>query len=251
MTDQTIPADAVREAVTTPEVGLGDRVTFEACGRRVLGTVTRCDKDGITIREESPYALSAAAPEPQSATTPKDTPMTDQMIPADKVRAVLDDPAMSAADVVEVIRELLPAPPRPTLAELTDEERAACLRMQCDTAPNRSVRGFIADIYPGGCRVIERDTWEWRSCSDDMVTPRPDLPRMAWPGDKKSAPALPGDWRLADHKDYGRVIVTNLTPNAVGHVAYVLPATDPLGYDWFFCDPSELTYIDTGQGADQ
>ena len=57
-----------------------------------------------------------------------------------------------------VILHDLPDPPRPTLADMNEEERAACIRMQCDTAPNRSVRGFIADIYPGGCRVIERDT---------------------------------------------------------------------------------------------
>ena len=37
------------------EVRLGDRVTFEDFGRKVLGTVTRCDEDGITIREEPPY----------------------------------------------------------------------------------------------------------------------------------------------------------------------------------------------------
>ena len=88
--------------------------------------------------------------------------------------------------VARVILDAVPIPSRPTLADMTDDERAACLRMQCDTAPNRSVRGFIADIYPGGCRIIERDTWEWRSYSDDMVTPRPDLPRMTWPADKEA-----------------------------------------------------------------
>ena len=89
-----------------------------------------------------------------------------------------------------VILDAVPTPPRPTLADMTDDERAACLRMQCDTAPNRSVRGFIAYLYPGGCRIIERDTWEWRSCSDDMVTPRPDLPRMEWPGTEKAEDVL-------------------------------------------------------------
>ena len=39
-------------AEDNPEVKLGDRVTFEAFGRKVLGTVTRWDDDGITIREE-------------------------------------------------------------------------------------------------------------------------------------------------------------------------------------------------------
>ena len=147
---------------------------------------------------------------------------------------------------VRDLKNLRPNPPHPTLADMNEEERAACLRMQCDTAPNRSVRGFIADIYPGGCRVIERDTWEWRSCSDDMVTPRPDLPRLEWPGNKKVAPDLPGDWRVADHKDLGRVIVTNPTPDCYGTVYFAFPRVDLLGgLDWKFCDPDELTYLDT------
>lgn len=124
--------------------------------------------------------------------------MIDQ-IPADKVEKIAaemrdamrreDDGypyAEFLSDMGDYIKDLEALlPQRPTLADMTDEERAACIRMQCDTAPNRSVRGFIADVYPGGCRVIERDTWKWRSCSDDMVTPRPDLPRMEWPADKK------------------------------------------------------------------
>ena len=34
------------------KVELGDRVTFEAFERKIIGTVTQCDEDGITIREE-------------------------------------------------------------------------------------------------------------------------------------------------------------------------------------------------------
>ena len=40
--------------VDTPEVRPGDRVTFEAFGWKVLGTVAQRDEDGITIREEPP-----------------------------------------------------------------------------------------------------------------------------------------------------------------------------------------------------
>ena len=63
------------------------------------------------------------------------------------------------------------------------------------------------------------------------------------------APALPDGWRLADHKDYGRGIVTNPTPARDGRVYFVIPADDPMGYDWLFCTPDELTYLD--QEADQ
>lgn len=59
-----------------------------------------------------------------------------------------------------------------------------------------------------------------------------------------NTPALPGGWRVADHKDNGRVIVT--TPNNDGRVYYVLPSDlDGLGFDWFFCHTDELTYLDT------
>ena len=40
------------DADDNPKVKPGDHVTFEAFGRRVFGTVTRCDEDGITICEE-------------------------------------------------------------------------------------------------------------------------------------------------------------------------------------------------------
>lgn len=41
-----------RDADNNPKVKLGDLVAFEALGRRVFGTITQCDEDGVTIREE-------------------------------------------------------------------------------------------------------------------------------------------------------------------------------------------------------
>ena len=195
--------------------------------------------------------------------------MTDQTIPAGQVRAIVDamrasmrhaedDRAnskfMGSMSVyVGALEALLPAPPFPTLADMTDEERDECQWMQADIVGGDEPL-VIARVGRGGgsALILDRNgRSDW--APDEDVTPRPDLPRMAWPGDEKpdAAPALPDGWRLADHEDHGRVIVTNLTPNAVGHVYFVLPATDPLGYDWFFCDPDELRYLDTGQEADQ
>ena len=62
------------------------------------------------------------------------------------------------------------------------------------------------------------------------------------------APALPDGWRLADHRKYGRVIVTT-TPNSDGRVYFVLHSYGTLGHAWHFCLPDELTYLE--QGADQ
>lgn len=169
------------------------------------------------------------------------------------------DRALAAA---RVILDTVPAPP--TLADMTDEERAACIRMQCDTGPNRSVRGFIAEVHPGGCRVIERDTWEWRSCSDDLVTPRPDLPRMEWPGDTPHTgptitfttpaptPALPDGWRYADHEKRGRVIVTRPEPDNDGEV--IIACSTPNSVTraaLVWCHQDKLTYLDTDQEDDQ
>ena len=143
----------------------------------------------------------------------------------------------------------VPDPPRPTLADMTDEERAACKWMQADVE-DYSTRCVITDPYDaaadtGLVSAIGEIVW----ASPGRVTPRPDLPRLEWPGDQKPAPALPDGWRLADHKDYGRVIVTTQTPDRDGYVYVVIPADDPMGYDWLFCKPAELTYLD--QEADQ
>ena len=156
------------------------------------------------------------------------------------------DRALAAA---RVILNAIPTPPRPTLADMTPKERVACRWMQCDVE-GEDARAVIINphwedgsarvLWPGG--IIEQIGW-------GRVTPRPDLPRMEWPGNKKPVPALPEGWRLADHKENGRVIVTNTTPNIEGRVYYVLPSADPLGFDWLFCDPGELTYLD--QEADQ
>ena len=141
-------------------------------------------------------------------------------------------------------------PQRPTLADMTGKERSACRWMQCDYAGETSdftspgVIGYFdhgdrkAVILTPTCGIVRRDY--------DRVTPRPDLPRLAWPGTEKPAPALPGDWRFADHPDHGCVIVANPTPNRAGNVCFVMPAVDgdPRGFTWHICSPNALTYID-------
>lgn len=139
---------------------------------------------------------------------------------------------------------------RPTLADMAEEERRACQWMQADT----ETWGRVAIITPhlrwGSSALLDR-RGDVAYEAHANITPRPDLPRLEWPGTEKPdpAPALPGGWKLADHEKRGRVIVTNDTPNTAGEVCFVLPATDPLGYDWLFCTPDELTYIDIDQEA--
>ena len=157
----------------------------------------------------------------------------------------------TAADKVQALHELILFPPRPTLADMSMEERAECRWMQCDyggvirDSQSRGVIGYldhgdkVAVILTTKCGIRRRDY--------ASVTPRPDLPRLEWPGDQNPAPALPKGWRLADHERYGRVIVTNTTPDPVGAVYFVAPAPGPIGNDWHGCDPDELTYLDNDQ----
>lgn len=189
--------------------------------------------------------------------------MTDQTIPAnldrDEAQAVREWAARArrtkaqgsvVANAARVLLDVLPAPALPTLADMSDEERNACRWMQADVKP-----GGLADVKTWGRCVIvtpydeDGDTglfsengkivWD----SSERVTPRPDLPRMEWPGNEKPAPALPEGWRLADHPDFGRVIVTNTTGRN-GHVYVVLPSEYGRAFDWHLCAPGELTYID-------
>ena len=186
--------------------------------------------------------------------------MTDQTIPdvtdgerrlarkwAEDIKSDMDTWGDSIRAVARVILNAVPAPPRPTLADMTDEERRACRRLQCDV--HNAPSGVIAWLHSDRCVVL----YEHSPAAEyalERVTPRPDLPRLEWPGDTPApVPALPDGWRLADHQKHGRVIVTNPTPNRDGRVYFVLPADDPMGYDWFFCPAAELTYLD--QKADQ
>ena len=190
--------------------------------------------------------------------------MSDQTIPADlhpedveHARSYVQDflDATYAPDrtlaVARVLQALLPAPPLPTLADMSPEERSACRWMQADVK-DRGGRYVVANPFDedGDTGMVSAyGGIEWMS--PERVTPRPDLPRMTWPGDTPEAPApapppaLPDGWRLADHPGHGRVVVTSATPDADGHVCFVAPAPGIIGNDWHLCKHDELTYLDT------
>ena len=127
--------------------------------------------------------------------------MTDQTIPADKVRAwvtawettrpehrTLED----AEGIIQALRDLLPPPPRPTLADMTDEERDECRWMQCDIEGQGGAWMIVApfdDDDEDYAHVVCR--WGSKSWGfpAERITPRPDLPRMEWPGTEKDEDA--------------------------------------------------------------
>ena len=182
--------------------------------------------------------------------------MTDH-IPADEVRKIIaahrDGASGKGGLILAALQALLPAPKRPTLADMTREERAACQWMQCEVHGKRQIITLILDDSDHICAVTLDSSGYFSRCPFESVTPRPDLPRLEWPGDQTPAPApspaLPDGWRLADHEGHGRVIVTTQTPNRDGNIYFVTPSDWLLGYDCHPCRPDELTYID--QEADQ
>lgn len=182
--------------------------------------------------------------------------MTDQQIPADKVRQIIarhrDGASHKGGLILDDLKALLP---RPTLADMTDEERAECQWMQADVYDTKAGGEWvIRDSHVNTVNLVSR-SGKCLTAAPKDVTPRPDLPRLEWPGTEKPeperVPALPVGWRIADHRKYGRVIVTNTTPNRDGYVYYLhLSNRDATRFDWDICDPDELTYIDTDQEAD-
>ena len=123
--------------------------------------------------------------------------LPDEWIDAEKVRVLLDRWAANpfpTSDEVAVLNdvEALLAPPLPTLADMTDEERQACRWMQCEVAETEnhySGRGVI--LSPGdvgrATNVISEDGGWWLGIAMEAVTPLPDLPRMAWPDEHHPA----------------------------------------------------------------
>ena len=185
--------------------------------------------------------------------------MTDKTIPADQARRArqwardtLDDVENGAnvsAYARDAARTLITMMPRPTLADMTPEEREKCKWMQADTSRWGHAVIICPDVGDGRAALL--DGWGHVDYEPhSKVTPRPDLPRMEWPGTEKPAPALPDGWRLADHKKHGRVIVTRPDPDEEGEAAIIrtLPAR-PSRAVLTWCDSDELTYTD--QEADQ
>lgn len=188
--------------------------------------------------------------------------MTDHVIPTNlthgEARAVREwaERARDAEDQDETVahaaRVLLAVLPKPTtLEDMGVEEREECRWMQANVE-GVSTRYVIADPRDddnGTAMLIsEEGQLEW--VFPEYVVPRPDLPRMPWADTEKAAPALPGEWRLAEHRKYGRVIVTALPTDSDDRAYFVHPDfEDDRGFDWNYCSPDELT-IDTEPEAD-
>ena len=143
--------------------------------------------------------------------------MTDQTIPADKVRGIINEMNLSMKEPAEGsfsegyddatgnwkrhLESLLPTPPLPTLADMTPAERAACRRMQADVE-GRTERYVIVNTYvgEGDAALTSADGGiEW--FSPDRVTPRPDLPRLEWTSEAPVPPNTLDEGSMWDDAD--------------------------------------------------
>lgn len=179
-------------------------------------------------------------------TTP-DLTYDDRRHARDWAEHIVNCPDTSLPLEAAAARVILHAVPAPTFADMTADERAECHQMQADVKGYESrVVVLLPNASAGRALLLVR---QGHVAYEDhaSIIPRPDLPRLEWPGDTPAPtpPALPEGWLLANHPDYGRVVVTNASPDSLGRVSFVAPAPGTIGNDWHICRPAELTYLDT------
>lgn len=97
------------------------------------------------------------------------------------VHEILSNRSLGTAAKIAKIEAILPAPPRPTLADMTLSERSSCQWMQADIKARG--RGIILTIseFSEGCAAILGQSGVVTYENHSRITPRPDLPRFEWP----------------------------------------------------------------------
>lgn len=119
--------------------------------------------------------------------------MTDQNLPVDltseEAKAVREWATdylnglyeVAPVTVARIVLDTVPEPPLPTMNKLPENERYDCHRMQCDVY-GFTDRMVIVNIRSSSVDIMAEDGERW-TIEDNRVTPRPDLPRMEWPGE--------------------------------------------------------------------
>ena len=126
--------------------------------------------------------------------------MSNININTDTLRQALN----GVEEALKEVRTRLPTPR--TLADMAPEERAECEWMQCDHHALEEP-GVILQIWGNGCHVVSREGVVETEALNH-VTPRPDLPRMQWPGNEPDdvAAATGGELTTQDVVDECRAV---------------------------------------------
>lgn len=179
--------------------------------------------------------------------TDKKTTLTneDRRFAHEWAKSVESNPRSWTARILAAARVILDTVPAlPTLADMSHVARRETRWMRCDV-DGEDGEWLIIDPFDDESHVhVVGRRGNSRIFPTHHITPRPDLARMEWEGTVKPAPTLPGDWKLADHPEHGRVVVTNPIPTSDGRVYYAKPAPGILGRDGSSCAPGKLTYFD-------
>ena len=136
-------------------------------------------------------------------------------------------------------------PKLPTLADMTEEERKACLWMQADHASHGRVI-LVVTLHDSVQFLKQSGGWmtAWQN-NFKQITPLPDLPKLKWPGaGAAEPPALPDGMRLADHPDFGRVVVSPKMDSESEYKVFHSDRENRSGADWHYAHESKLTFLD-------
>lgn len=99
---------------------------------------------------------------------------------ADKILAATADQNCTAIALANLVKETAPPPKRPTLADMTEEERSACQWMQADTEHWGRTFIITPNLSDGRAALLDR-RGKVPFEEHTAVTPRPDLPSLEWP----------------------------------------------------------------------
>ena len=115
--------------------------------------------------------------------------MTDRTFTATELHELLSGQGTAADKVHALHGMIIPIlQKRPTLADMTAEEREACQWMQADVYDTEGEWVIRESPHSNAVQLVNR-AGKCLTVAAKDVTPRPDLPRLEWPGDT-SEPAL-------------------------------------------------------------
>lgn len=106
--------------------------------------------------------------------------LPDQIVDGRRLRQIIDFQGTSIADDARKDLESLLNPPLPTLADMTPEEREACQWMQAQTWHEVGIIVWMDELTEIAQLITRVNGVLERKFKD--ITPRPDLPRLEWPG---------------------------------------------------------------------
>lgn len=142
-------------------------------------------------------------------------------------------------DWVDILKKLI-TPKLPTLADMTNEERKACKWMQAKASGSDDLY-VLANVSTSSSYLWTQDGHViFRG--NDTITPIPTVPKFKWPGHDEE---LPKGMRLADHPDYGRVVVSPKSDSDAEYKIFYSDEDSNTGAYYQYASKRSLDFLDT------